>query len=141
MMKKPDRKGLQKLRAFIAALPEEAFEWSTFVSSDEHDKDDVVLRHITRHLRTIAKTKRPVCGTSACIAGWATVCHPRRLRLMGHGVVCTPSDTEPRYDDDAFARAYGLSSKQAHRIVYGYEVYEHSREGALQALDDLIGSL
>lgn len=135
-----DIKALKKLRKFIKNLPEESFDWGSFMNSDRHGSlsDRKHTEETIKHMKDIAKTGEPMCNTIGCIAGWGAIRHPKRLKFDKHGVLCSVKDFR-LVEEDAFAFAYGLTEEQGQRVVYGFaNGYDNSREGAMQCLTDLI---
>jgi len=135
MPKKPDIKGLHKLYEIIKAAPNEAFNWHVFA---HNDRDDSAYK-LAHHLRETLRDGTPHCGTVACIAGWATVSHPRRLVLSANGLVKTRD--RRREGHEAFASAFGLSEEDAYNIVHGFENHPNTKRSALSALKKLIRRL
>lgn len=151
-----DIKGLKKLRKFLRALPEEAFDWQDFSSSKYHDgmSYEKYNKETVKHMRRIAKTGVPECGTVGCIAGWAAFTHPNRLRHVDGMLTYIGSKTKAdiyinqEYSciditdlegEDAFGAAFGLTQQQANRIVYGFSRgYENTKESAVRCLTDMI---
>ena len=135
-----DIKGLKKLRRFLKNLPDESFDWYAFNSTDWHEDmtDESYNKEMKKHMKRIAKTLKPECGTVGCIAGWAAYTHPKRLKFNKYGVLVHRIWGELE-EAAAFREAFGLTKNQADAVVYGFNKgYINSKAGAIQCLTDLI---
>lgn len=114
--KKASLNRLLKLADLVRNLEPHQFNMAVYV----HGKHDHYDADNGGHYTDFTDANSSLCGTPACVAGWATKVHPDLelvLRNNGHNNVYLNTPEGRSSEHYAFAQAFGISFQDAYDIT------------------------